>query len=318
MIQTLGRIIAYGIQGFRRNIWLSVIAIITMTMTLLTLTSFAMGEQIISTKYKQFSQQNVDYAIFLKDAASDTDITQLQSQITGRSEVASVAYINKDQAKAHFETLFGDNPDLKGVITQDSNPLPREITVKFSDPKYIDGFNTYMQQDRFKEIIDKTSYQNNKAVIDNYIRTTNFLRVFGLALSAFFVLVAVLVLLNTIRLTIFSRRTEVEVMRFVGATQGYIRGPFIVEGILFGLISAIIAAVLSWVILNQIEQLIAQSFAAGNANAITDLFGDTLLKSGVSAVGGILTFLFIFQILIGLLLGVACSIFAIRRYLKEQ
>jgi cell division transport system permease protein len=317
MMQTLGRIIAYGIQGFRRNIWLSVIAIITMTMTLLTLTSFGLGEQIIAKQYQKFSQQNIDYAIFLKDSATDLDISQLQDQIKGRSEVSSLTFLSKDEARERFNDLFGDDPELKGVISDQNNPLPREITVKFTDPKYIDGFNSFITQDRFKEIVDKTSYQKNQSVIDNYLRTTNFLRVFGLALSVFFVLVAVLVLLNTIRLTIFSRRTEVEVMRFVGATQGYIRGPFIVEGVIFGLISAIVAAILSWLFLNQLEQLISQSFAAGNVNLLTDLFGDTLLKGGSSAVGGVLTTLFIFQILVGLLLGVLCSIFAIRRYLKE-
>ncbi len=318
MMQTLGRIIAYGISSFRRNIWLSVIAIITMTMTLLTLTSFTLGEQVIAKKYQQFSQTNVDFAIYLKDSASDLDITQLQDQIKAQPEVTSEVFIDKDAAKARFNSLFSDDPNLKGVITDDSNPLPREITIKFDDPKHIDQFNTFTQQARFKEIIDSTSYQNNRSAINNYLRTTNFLRVFGVALSIFFIVVAVLVLLNTIRLTIHSRRTEVEVMRFVGATQGYIRGPFIVEGVLFGLISAIISALLSWVFLNQLELLISQSFAAGNANTITDLFGDTLLKGGQSAVGGVFTVLFILQLGVGLLLGIVCSILAIRRYLREQ
>lgn len=317
MMQTLGRIIAYGIQGFRRNIWLSVIAIITMTMTLLTLTSFGLGEQIIASKYQEFSQQNIDYAIFLNDAASDLDISQLQEQIHARPEVSSEEFIDKDAARQRFNELFGNDPDLKGVITDDNNPLPREITVKFNNPNSISDFNSFITQDRFKEIVDKTSYQKNQSAIDNYLRTANFLRVFGLALSIFFVIVAVLVLLNTIRLTIFSRRTEVEVMRFVGATQGYIRGPFIVEGVIFGLISALISTLLSWLFLNQLEQLVAQSFAAGNANAITDLFGNTLLKSGASNVGNLLTGLFAFQLLAGLVLGIFCSIFAIRRYLKE-
>ncbi|HSI20883.1 MAG TPA: permease-like cell division protein FtsX [Verrucomicrobiae bacterium] len=318
MIQALLRIIAYGISGFRRNIWLSVIAIITMTMTLLTLTAFALGDRIISKQYQQFSQENIDYAIFLKDSAADTDITQLRTQIDAHTGIVSSEFISKEEARLRFEKLFGDDPELKGVISDENNPLPREITVKFEDPKFIDPFNDFIQEDRFKEIVEKTSYQRNQAVIDNYLRTTGFLKIFGIALSLFFTLVAILVLLNTIRLTIYSRRTEVEVMRFVGATQGYIRGPFIVEGIIFGLISAIIAAMLSWLFLNQLETLIEQSFAAGNVNFITDLFADTLRVGNQSAVSSVLTTLFLLQLGVGLLLGIACSIFAIRRYLKEQ
>lgn len=318
MIQTLLRIISYGIQGFRRNIWLSIIAIVTMTMTLLTITAFALGDTVITKQYQKFSQENIDYAIFLKDTATDLDISQLRTQISARSEVVANDFIDKEEARRRFEELFGDDPELKGVITDDSNPLPREITVKFKDPKFINSFNDFIQQDRFQEIVEKTSYQRNQSVIDNYLRTTNFLKVFGLALSLFFVFVAILVMLNTIRLTIYSRRTEVEVMRFVGATQGYIRGPFLVEGILFGLISATLAAFLSWVFLNQLEALIAQSFEAGNSNVITDLFADTLRTSGQSAVGAVMTRLFLLQLLAGLALGVFCSVFAIRRYLKEQ
>lgn len=317
-MQTLGRIIAYGISGFRRNIWLSVIAIITMTMTLLTLTSFALAEQVITKKYEEFSQQNIDYAIFLKDSATDLDISQLQDQIKERTEVSSIDFISKEQAREKFNSLFGDDPDLKGVISDDNNPLPREITVKFADPKFISSFNNFIEQDRFKDIVDKTSYQKNQTAIDNYLRTTNFLRVFGLAISIFFILVSVLVLLNTLRLTIYSRRTEIEVMRFVGATQGYIRGPFIVEGVIFGLISAIIATSLSWLFLNQLEVLISQTFVAGNANVLTDLFADTLIKSGQSMVGSVLTVLFLMQVIFGLVLGVFCSMFAVKRYLKEQ
>jgi cell division transport system permease protein len=317
MIQTFIRIVAYGIQGFRRNIWLSIIAIVTMTMTLLTLTGFALGQSIVSKKYQEFSQQNIDYAIFIQDGVSDVDISALRTQIDNRPEVKSEDFISKDEARQRFNDLFGDDPELKGAVTSDNNPLPREITVKFTNPQSIEDFNTFIKQDRFKDIVEKTSYQRNQGAINNYVRVTNFLKVFGIAITIFFTLVAILVLLNTIRLTIFSRRTEVEVMRFVGATQGYIRGPFLVEGVIFGLVSAVIAALLMWLFLNQLETLITQSFAAGNVNVITDLFADTLRAQGQSAVGTVLARLFALQLGAGLLLGVGCSIFAIRRYLKE-
>jgi len=317
MMQAFLRILGYGTQGFRRNIWLSVIAIITMTMTLLILTCFALGDSIATKKYQEFSRQNIDYAIFIRDAASDIDISQLRTQIEGRPEVSSIEYIDKEAARARFEKLFGDDPELKGVISSDSNPLPRELTVKFVDPKFIDAFNTFIRQDRFVEVVEKTSYQRNQAVIDNYLHTTKFLKVIGLSMSLFFVIVAVLVILNTIRLTIYSRRTEIEVMRFVGATQSFIRGPFLVEGVLFALISAVAAAFLTWFVLNQLEGLIEQTFRAGNANVLTELFADTLRSGGGSSIGVVLARLFFLQLGAGLVLGVGCSIVAIRRYLKE-
>lgn len=317
MMQAFLRIVGYGIQGFRRNILLSVIAIVTMTITLVILTGFALGDSIATKKYQEFTRENIDYAIFIRDSASDVDISQLRTQIEGRSEVSSISYLDKDAAQAQFEKLFGDDPDLKGVISTDNNPLPRELTIKFTDPKFIDGFNAFIRQDRFTEVVEKTSYQRNQAVIDNYLNTTKFLKVIGLAMTLFFTIVAVLVILNTIRLTIYSRRTEIEVMRFVGATQGFIRGPFLVEGVLFALISAVVAALLAWFVLNQLESLIEQSFKAGNANVLTDLFADTLRVGGSSSVAAVLAHLFLLQLFAGLALGIGCSIVAIRRYLKE-
>jgi cell division transport system permease protein len=317
MIATFGRILGYGVQGFRRNIWLSLIAIITMTMTLLTMTSFALGDIVASKKYKEFSEQNIDYAIFLRDEASDADISLLRDQINSRPGVITVSFASKDDARTQFEQFFNDDPELRGVITEDNNPLPRELTVKFNDPNLIDSFNTFVRQDRFKDIVDKTGYQKNKVVIDNYVRTTNFLKIFGLSFTVFFFLIAILVILNTIRLTIYSRRSEIEVMRLVGATQGYIRGPFLVEGVLFGVISALAAALISWGVLKQIETLINQSNAAGTSNAITELFGSTLKVGNVSAVSSILAYLFMLQLAAGIALGIICSVLAIRRYLKE-
>jgi cell division transport system permease protein len=318
MIQAFFRILAYGIQGFRRNIWLSLIAIVTMTMTLLTLTAFALGDMIITRQYDQFSQQNVDYIIFIRDTASDIDLAQFRNQIEQRNEVVRTEFLNKDQARQRFEELFGDNPELKGVITDENNPLPREITVKFSSPEAISGFHQFVEDDRFTEIVENTSYSRNRSAIDNFLRVTNFVKILGISFTGFFIFVAILVMLNTIRLTIHSRRTEVEIMRFVGATQGYIRGPFIVEGVIFGLISAVIAALLAWLLLTQLATLISQTLVAGRENDFTNLFAGTLLSNGESAVAPLLARLFILQLFAGLALGIGCSIIAIRRYLKES
>jgi cell division transport system permease protein len=318
MIQTLLRIIGYGVQGFRRNIWLSIIAIVTMTMTLLTITSLTVGDQVIATQVREFSEKNIDYAIFLKDTASDVDIAQLQSDIRAQSEVLSINFIDKDEARRQFEALFGDDPNLKGVITDENNPLPREITVTFTSPKAIEGFNSFVKNEKYQEVIEElTSYDRNKDSIDTFIASANFIKIVGLSVTVFFIFIAILVLFNTIRLTIFSRRTEVEVMRFVGATQGYIRGPFMVEGVLFGLISAVCAALFSWLILNQMELLVAQNLAAGRVSDMTRYLSEILLVDGASNVSAVVGRLFGLQLVAGLLFGVLCSALAVRRYLKE-
>lgn len=314
---SLIRILRYGIQGFRRNIWLSIIAIITMTLTITTITIFALTNVVANHKYEEFNNK-IDYNIFIQDKASDADVTQLRTQIDHRPEVSSSDYISKEQAKDRFDSYFGNVDALRGIITADNNPLPREIDVKFTDPKSIDQFNTFITQDRFSQVIERTSYQDNHDLIANYVRLTNFFRIFALSFTIFFLFIAILVILNTIRLAIFARREEVEIMRLVGATSGYIRGPFLVEGALFGVIGALVSGLLAWVFLGQIRKLLEITYTSKSTNFMSDLFGSSL--GGITSSGSfnsLLSELLVFQIIVGLILGMVCSFLAVRRYLKE-
>lgn len=317
MMYSFLRILLYGVQGFRRNIWLSVIAIITMTMTLMTITVFALGNVVATQRYEEFNKK-IDYLIFLRAEASDIDVSLLQTQLQARSEVKEVTFLSKDEVRVRFEEDLGHFQDLKGIITEQHNPLLRMITVKFNDVNQIASFDEFVQQDRFGQLIFLTSYQENKQSIDNYLQVTNFMKILGLAFAGFFMLISLLVILNTIRLTIHSRRDEIEIMRLVGASRGFIRGPFIVEGVLYGIISALVAAFISWALLSQLQSLISDSFNVGNQNLLTDIFGTTLGLNRADTILSILSYLFVLQMGVGVLLGTFCSVAAVRRYLKEQ
>ncbi len=311
------RVLGYGVQGFRRNLWLSVIAIITLTMTLLTITAFTVGDIVATKKYQEFSQDKIDYVVYIQDSASDQDFNALYDQIKARPEVQTVTVVSKSDARIKFEQDHKDQPVLQGLITDDNNPLPRSIVAHFVDPNSISVFNTFISADRYKGVVDSTSYKDNATSIDNYLHFTKILRIFGLFFTCFFVLIAVLVVLNTIRLAIFARRTEIEVMRLVGATQRYIRGPFIVEGILFAVISTLISTILTGIMLQQIDNLVQQTTVTGLGNQIAQLFSSTVRMNGVSEVTSLLLYLFAIQLISGLVLATMCSMLAVRRYLKE-
>ena len=317
MITSLLRILRYGAQGFRRNIWLSVIAIITMTLTIMTITIFALSNVVASHKYQEFNSK-IDYNIFIRDSASQADVDLLRTQASTRSEVAQLVYLDKDQVRERFDQVFSHEDELKGIFTVDNNPLPREIDIRFKDPNQIDTFDSFVRQDRFAKVVEDTTYRVNRPVITNYVRITNFLKVFGISFTGFFILIAVLVILNTIRLAIYSRRDEVEVMRLVGGTRSYIRGPFLVEGVLFGFLGALIATIFCWVFLHQLQLILATSFQDNSTNYISELFGGTFgTITSIRGFNDLLIQLFIFQVGIGLALGILCSYLAVHRYLRE-
>lgn len=318
MLIGIWRIFVYGVQGFRRNIWLSVIAVITMTLTLTTMTIFVLGDSVASKQYEELNKK-IDYIVFIKDAASDADVQNFYNQVVNEPEVAKSTLKSKDDARKEFEAKFKDVEEFAGLITADSNPLPRQIEVSFHDPGIqIEGFNKFVTDKKFEGVVERTSYRSNKGTIDNYLHTVNILRILGLFFTIFFTLVAILVILNTIRLAIYSRREEIEIMRLVGGTRGYIRGPFLVEGAFFGLLGALFSAILFWAILRQLEQILANSQNLGTGNGITDTlsasFGQITLPGQFN---NLFTQVLVLQVAAGLILGIICSFIAARRYLKE-
>ena len=307
------RIVNYGIQGFRRNIWLSLIAIVTMTLTIVTVTVFAVANLAATQKYKDINSK-LDYNIFLKDGASDGDVKSFRDAITARHEVLKQSYISKDDALAIADANPFFSKDARAAITADHNPLPREIDVQFNDPSKISDFNTFVNSDKYSLIVESTGYQTNQAAIDNYLKLVNFLRVFGIGFTIFFLLIAVVVILNTIRLTIFSRRDEIEVMRLVGATSSFIRGPFLIEGMLFGLIGALVAALLCWFSLYEVQHLLSFGVATSTIQTLVSGLG---YLTDQAEFNRLFAQLFALQVLIGVGLGTICSAIAIRRYLRE-
>ncbi len=315
MFPTFLRILLYGVFGFRRHIWLSVIAVITMTMTLMTVTVFAMTDVIAAQQQKEL-ENKIDYVIFVKDEASDTDVNLLITQIEAQPEVKDVSLLSKEDARKQFEQTLGTLPELQGLITEERNPLPRQVSVGFNNVEGITEFNQFVSQDRFKQIIFLTSYEENQDIIKNYISTANLLKVIGFAFTFFFLLIAFMVIFNVIRLAIHSRRQEIEVMRLVGASPGFIKGPFFVEAVLYALLSTVAASSLTWLTLTQLQHLVQQSYGTGG-NTLTALFWPILTTNGDGSLSSILSYLFVLQLLVAVILGIICSGVAVRRYLKE-
>lgn len=310
------RILGYGIQGFRRNIWLSLIAIITMTLTIVTISVFVLANIAAAEQYKDYNRR-LDYTVFLSDSAPDADVDNLRQLVAARPEVAEYRYLDKAAVLEEFRKDPFTPDSVKAFVTTDHNPLAREIEVRFNDPTQYTAFDSFISQDRFKQVVERKSYvEDNKKAVENYLKLTSFLRIFGVGFTAFFILIAVIIILNTIRLTIFSRREEIEVMRLVGATRGFIRGPFLVEGVLFGVIGALIAAVLMWTFLFQLQSLL--SIGLGTNNAITQAFQVGLgYITDKQRFNGLFTQLFLLELLVGITLGTICSAIGIRRYLRE-
>jgi cell division transport system permease protein len=287
-----------GLTGFWRNIWLSTAATLVMVVTLVIL-SITMLVASVSNFAIQNVQQRVDVSIYFNQTATADQMKQLQNQILALPQVASVNFISAEEGLEQFKQLHANDQVIQQSLAElSSNPIPATLQVKAKTLDEYDSIVQFASQDQFKPYISSINYQDNRDLIQRMSAILKNLRRGGIILAILFAFIAVLVIFNTIRLTIYNRREEVEIMRLV---SWYIRWPFFIESMLYALIAVIITAAITFPLLHLIIPRINQYIGATNG-------------SNYHFVGYWL--LFLIELVVALVLGIVSSFIAIRRYLK--
>ncbi len=301
---TLWRIFKAGFRNTFRNAWLSSAATAIMAVTLLIIVFFAFSIYFVQTQLKEV-QQKIDLTIFIADEASADQIKALQDKVIQLSGVTSVVYVSKADALKKLENSSEEGRKLAKSAEEIGNPLPSSLEVKLAKLDDIGAINSQIRALSESEIISETSYDsrddNRKGVIENIIRISNGITRAGAVLSVVFLLIALMIIFNTIRMAIFTRREEIEIMKLVGATRWFIRGPFIIEGSMYGVFGATVAVAA----LIPISRVAAQ-FLTEKLNAVTavNYFGDNFWLIILALYG------------LGILIGAISSWLAISRHLK--
>jgi len=300
------RIFLAGATNFVRNAWLSIAAMAVMVVTLsIVLFSFIANATFSHTI--QDIRDRIDVSVYLRDDITVEQRAELTNQLQGLSNVRAVEYVSKDQALADYLKLNEENVDLQLAISQTDNPLPASLRLKLHNPDLINEIKQFLDQPEIKELqSDETSYAGDrKEAIDNISRATSFIQKAGIAGVLLFAMISVLIIFNTIQMAIFNRRDELSIMRLLGASRWYIRGPFLVESALIGVLSALIAVGISKAIF---------AIASGTLGAST--FG--LLDIAYSGIFFSNNFWPILAIVLGMgvLIGIGSSFVATQRYLS--
>jgi len=298
---TLFRIVKFGLVNFWRNWVLSSASVIVLAISLLIISAFVSFNFLLQ-KAVQGINQKVDVIAYFEDSADEAKILQMQDILKNWSEVKEANYISKDEALQKWLANVTD-PRLKEIVTPQENPLPRSLEIKVNEAGDAQKIIDFLGEEEYKPLISKIAY--NKIVVDKIVSYSAAVKKVGIILSSIFVLVAIYVVLNTIRLAIYSRKDEIDIMKLVGASPGYIVFPFVVEGIIFGVLAAIIAFALS---------LVSLQYGV-NALLPAEILAESKTFLQVSTIN--LGYLFLLQLLLGMIIGVICSIIGVNRYLKN-
>lgn len=300
MFVTLSRIIKYGFKNFLRNGWLSTATIAVMFLALFVLQSLIIFNVVAKTAIASV-QNKIDISVYFKSNVAEDEVLNLKKSLEGLSEVKKVDYVSQDQALAEFQARHKENSAVTQAIEElGENPLLSSLNIKANNPKEYAAIADYLNNETLSPIIEKVSYAQNQVVIERLISIVDAAKKGGIILTLIAAIIAVLVAFNTIRLAIYSNRDAIGIMRIVGASNNFIRGPYVIEGILYG----ILAGVLSFAV---IAPLIACA-SPYVSNFIPDMNLQAYFASNFLR-------LLVYQLIFGVILGVFSSFIAVRRHL---
>jgi len=300
MFTSLIRVIKAGWLGFWRNRWLSATAIGMISLAILGIISLLLMNVLIGSLITNL-EDKIDVSVYFKLDTSEKDILETRKELVKLNEVRSVEYVSRQEALNRFKEKHQDNQVLIQSLRElESNPLEASLNIKAQMASQYENVVGFLNQSKYQEIIDKINYLENKAVIARLSSITTTIRQGGLLVLIILAFLAALVSYNTIRLTIYSSQKEIKVMKLVGASNWFVRGPFIIEGAIYGIIAAVIALL----VLHPLLWYLAPKITAYLPG--TDLY----YFFQVNFVA-----LFFLQVAIGITLGTVSSWIAIRRYL---
>jgi len=290
-------------QGFKRNGWLSLVATFMMMQALLLISLFV-SINVGVNKTIQAINSRIDVAVFFKEYVPEPDIMVFKDKIKDVEGLKDITYVSQAEALKNYTAYNSDSKELLDVIGEDASFLPASLEIKVDNPYMLEGVVKEIEVRDDTKMILETGLKKNQEIVDKLRKVNRLVGIADVSLSLIFIIIALLIIFNTIRMTIFTRKEEIEIMKLVGATDWYIRWPFIIEGMLYGVIGAVSAFILmlaGWLLLNS-------SF--GSKYLALDTFGSP------TAIGPLFALqIFLLQLLFGIVVGAISSYLSTKKHL---
>lgn len=299
------RIIRSGFIGFWRNAFVSLSAIFVMTVTLFVVGAVMLLSQLLDASLQQV-QSKVDINVYMVTTADEEDILALQSSLEGLSDVQEVTYTSREEALTNFRNRHqNDELTIQALEELGENPLGASLSIRARDTSQYENIATFLEGQREQEnpddpLIDRVNFFQNKEAIDKLTAIIDAVERSSVIAMALLVAATILITFNTIRLAIYTSREEISVMRLVGASNMFIRGPFVLQGVMYGLISGVLTLLILYPITLWLGPATESFFELNLFNYYVSEFG-TLFAIIVGS---------------GVVLGMISSTLAIARHLR--
>ncbi len=283
-------------QSIFKNIWMSLASMFVLIACMLIMGSAYLCSVNIGSFMTKLEAQN-EIVAFVDDSVAEEDITALRDKIAAVDGVESVQFVSKEQALSEYRNSFDSQEDYLSGFEGDENPLRNEFRITILDLEKFDSIS-----DTISEMPEIANIRDSQEVVDVLISLRRVMDILGFWIMIILAIVSLFIISNTIKLAMFNRRHEINIMKYVGATNWFIRWPFVLEGAIIGVFSSAVSFGLQWLIYVYLLKPLASKldFLSASVLPFRQVYGEVLL---------------IFAC-IGIIVGIFGSIFSIRKYLK--
>jgi len=300
MLTLIKRIIKFGWRNFFRNLGPSLATIFITVLTISLISCLFLLRELSQFLILEF-QEKADISLYFKKESEEEEILELKDEIFKMPEIKNVEFISQEEAFERFVQRHKDNPLLMESLTEVGNPFLASLNIMAGELFHYEKLVNFLENSPFQNLIEKIDYYQRKPMIERIFSITSNINKIGIVAIIVLVILASLVAFNTIRLAIYSQREEIKIQRLVGASNWFIRGPFLVQGIISGFLATLITILIFFPLCYFLSPKIELLFPGLSIfNFLIENFWKLLL----------------IQFFTGISLGMFSSLFAIRRYLE--
>lgn len=299
MITSFRRVVRAGFVGFWRNAYVSLASIFVITIALFVIGSTMLIDQLLTVSLNQL-QSKVDINVYFVTTATQSDIDGLITSVKALPDVERVTYTSREQALEEFRAKYnGDTVTMQALDELKENPLGATIAVQARETSQYESINRFLTE-QANPVVDSINYADNRESIEKLTAIIAAVKQASFVTLIVLLVAAVMITFNTIRLAIFTAKEEISIMRLVGASNMYIRGPFMLQGVMYGVISGVLALLILYPIVMWLGPKTAAFFQLN----LFDYF--------------VANFSYIFGVIVGIgvALGLVSSVLAVARYLR--
>ena len=276
-----------------RNRFMAVASILTVTLSMFILGAFLSAVLNIN-HMATYLESQVEMTVYLKDGIKTDDVIAVGKQLKQLNGLKGISFTNKDQALANFRESMGDQAAL--LDSMNGNPLPASYKISFQSPDQLqDAVNLVKKYPQVDDV------QYGQEIVEQLYRVAQFIRISGIILILFLAAAELFIISNTIRLTVFARRREIQIMKYVGATNGFVRWPFLFEGMVIGFIGSGISSILLWLCYRMIQE---------------EIHNAGLVFIPLLTMYPFIVHVAIFLLAAGIIIGALGSAISLRKYMK--